>query len=342
MIRRRLTLLGLLAGLAVAGPLPEASAQEGDGSPAVTPYRSWSLPLFKRWTTRPYAAARMAARDGQAVVGTREGRLVAVDAESGATRWQTRVSSEVMTVPRVGAGMVFVRTADDFLWALRAADGGTRWSFNVEGRSLALRGGSRPAFDNGRVYAGFSTGELVALESADGQPAWRETIASPSGRTELERMVDVDAAPRVVEGMIIAAAYHGSVVALNAKDGQQLWQRKFSVYNDPAVSGDRVFLTTAEGEVIALERSNGGTLWTQKALRDAGALSDPVLTERAVVVADGHGRVTWFHRDTGKLLGQMEAGPSPVHGPPLPLGQGALLVLSDEGTLSRVGLPQAP
>jgi len=85
--------------------------------------------------------------------------------------------------------MALVRTADDFLWALRMADGGKRWSFNVEGRTLALRGGSRPAFADGRIYAGFSNGELVALESADGSPAWRETIATPSGRTELERLV---------------------------------------------------------------------------------------------------------------------------------------------------------
>jgi outer membrane protein assembly factor BamB len=360
---------------------PAADGQE-DESPAVTPYRSWSLPLFKRWSIRPYTSARMDVAEGTAFVGTREGRLLAVAADSGAvrwvrdlggriaggptvgeggrvyvgtdtgevwavaaetgaTQWRAQVSSEVITVPRLAAGMVFVRTADDFLWALRAADGGSRWSFNVEGRSLALRGGSRPAFANGRVYAGFSTGELVALESGDGKPAWRETIASPSGRTELERMVDVDAAPRIVEGMVIAAAYHGSVMALNAADGQQLWKRQFSVYSDPVVANDRVFLTTTESQVVALDRSGGGTLWTQKALADAGSLSAPALTERAVVVGDGKGRVSWFARDTGELLGQIDLGPSAVHSPPLPVGGGVVLAMTDEGTLNRIGLPQS-
>ncbi|HKJ70355.1 MAG TPA: PQQ-binding-like beta-propeller repeat protein, partial [Gammaproteobacteria bacterium] len=251
-----------------------------------------------------------------------------------------QVSSEVLTVPRVAAGMVFVRTADDFLWALRTADGGSRWSFNVEGRSLALRGASRPAYADGRVYAGFSSGELVALESGEGKPAWRETIASPSGRTELERMVDVDASPRVVDGVVIAAAYHGAVVALDATDGQQLWKRQFSVYNDPAVAGERVFVTTADGKVIALDRSGGGTVWTQKALSRAGSLSDPVLTGRAVVVGDGDGRVTWLDRETGRVMGQIDLGPSPVHGAPLALSDGAVLALTDEGTLNRIGLPQ--
>jgi len=382
MIPKRLVLAGLAAGLMLAGPgLSVAEAQEEDETAAVTPYRSWSLPLFKRWSIRPYAAARMAAHEGTAFVGTREGRLAAVDPDSGAvrwvrdlagriaagpavseggrlfvgtgegkvwalngengdTRWQSEVSSEVVTMPRIASGMVFVGTADDFIWALRAADGGTRWSFNVEGQGLSLRGGSRPAFHKGRVFTGFSNGELVALEAGDGKPAWRHSVASPSGRTELERMVDVDAAPKVVDGTVIGAAYHGSVVALNAEDGQQLWQRGFSVHNDPAVAGDRVFLTTAESEVVALDRANGGTMWTQDVLGDTGSVSPPVVTDRAVVVADAAGRVTWFERDGGRVLGQLQVGPSAIHGAPLVLDDGGLLVLTDEGTLNRVGLPE--
>ncbi|HKL77870.1 MAG TPA: outer membrane protein assembly factor BamB [Gammaproteobacteria bacterium] len=276
---------------------------------------------------------------GRIYAGTDQGKVYALAADNGDTAWEGQVSSEVITAPRVGAGMVFVRTADDFLWALRAADGGSRWSFNVEGRSLALRGGSRPALDDGRVFVGFSSGELVALNAGDGAPRWREAVATPSGRTELERMVDVDAAPRVVDGTVIAAAYHGAVVALDVADGQQLWKRNFSVYNDPAVAGDRVFITTADQAVIALDRSNGGTLWTQKELADSGALSAPVVTEEAVVVGDGDGRITWFHRDSGKLIGQIDLGPSPVHGPPLALEGGVVLALTDQGTLHRLVRP---
>ena len=369
---------GLLACLAMA-PAP-VLAQDAETVARVSVSRSWALPLFQQWSIRPYAAAHMAASEGRAFVGTREGRLFAVDGESGAihwvrdlgdrisggpavdgqgrvyvgtdqgqvfalsadsgeTAWQGEVSSEVITAPRVAGGMVFVRTADDFLWALRSADGGDRWSFNVEGRSLALRGGSRPAFRDGRVYAGFSSGELVALNAGDGSPRWREAVANPSGRTELERMVDVDAAPEVLDGMVVAAAYQGAVVALDTANGQQLWKRNFSVYNDPAVAGERVFVTTADQTVIALDRNNGGTLWTQKVLAGSGALSSPVVTDEAVVVGDGEGRITWFHRDSGKLTGQIDLGPSAVHGPPLVLADGSVLALSDQGTLHRVEGP---
>ncbi len=374
-MKRLIPVLGLLSGL-LPGGLP---GLEGSALALGIPHRSWSLPLFRQWSIRPFTASRMAAAGGVAYVGTREGRLFAVEAASGSFRWVRRLggrisggpavggdgrvyvgtddgkvwalsaedgitvwkvqlSSEVMTAPTLAAGMLFLRTADDFVWALRSADGGTRWSFNVEGRSLALRGGSRPAVSRGIVFTGFSTGELVALKVADGSPLWREAIATPSGRTELERMVDVDAAPEVIDGTVIAAAYHGAVAALEAGTGQQLWKRRFSVYNDPAVAGDRVFVTTAEGAVLALDRSGGGTLWTQKALTGAGALSPPVVAGDSIVIGDGEGRLTWLDRETGELAGQLDLGPSGVHGPPLALDDGWVLVLTDQGVLNRVRL----
>lgn len=376
-MRRPILALTLLSAL-VAGAAPSA-AQDGGEPRLGTPHRAWSLPLFRHWSVRPYAATRMAAADGIAYVGTREGRLFAVEAVSGDIRWarwlgarvsggpslgrdgrvyvgtdggkvwcldpgtgetvwKVGVSSEVMTAPTLAAGMVFVRTADDFLWALRGADGGTRWSYNVEGRSLALRGASRPVFRRGTVFTGFSTGELVALKAGDGSPRWREAIATSSGRTELERMVDVDASPVVVDGTVIAAAYQGGVVALEAASGQQLWKREISVHNDLAVAGSMVFVTTAKGTVMALDRDGGGTMWTQKGLADAGALSPPVVAGETVVVGDGEGRLTWLRRETGEVAGQLDLGPSGIHGPPLVLDGGWLLALTDQGVLNRVRL----
>lgn len=355
-------------------PTPEQMAESpGD------PYRSWSLPLFQSWTIRPYSSVPIAGGNDRAFVGTREGRLAAVDPDSGTvlwvrdlparigagvaqgddgriyvgtdggevlalkagsgeTVWRAQVSSEVSAKPLVAAGMVFVRTADDFLWALRASDGGERWSFNVEGRGLVLRGAASPAFHEGTVFTGFSNGELVALDAENGSPRWREALAEPSGRTELAQLVDVDAAPRVIEGRVISAAYQASVVAFSASEGQQLWERSLSVHNNPAVAPERVFLTTTEGSVMALDPASGGTLWTQKALQGSGSLSPPVITGRAVAVGDGLGRVTWIHRESGKVLGQKDLGPSAVHGAPLALEDGALLALTDQGTLNRIGL----
>lgn len=343
-----------------------------------SPDRAWAQPLFDRWSIRPYAASNLAEHEGQAFLGTREGRVYALDATSGSVQWsrdagarvaagpvvdpdqervyvgtdkgevialdmadgsqawRQKVSSQVIAQPRVAAGMVLLRTADGFLWALRTSDGGKRWSFNVQAPSLVLRGGGQVAFHDDLAIAGFSNGELVAVDVADGSARWREKIASPSGRTELERMVDVDAAPQVVEGTVVAAAYHGKVLAMEADSGRQIWSRSFSVHNDLLVRGDRVFLLNDEGHVVALDRTSGSTLWTQKDLGDSGALSDPAWAGDWLVVGDGEGDLHWLDPASGRVVARLGVGLSAVHSTPLALADGHLLALTNQGTLNRV------
>ena len=293
----------------------------------------WSRKLGNRLSGGPSIG-----EDGRLYVGDDEGQVWSLAPDTGETYWRSEVSSEVVTAPGLGGGMVLVRTADDALWALRANDGGVRWSFQVEGPSLALRGASEPVYRGGVVYAGFATGELIALDGSDGSPAWRQRIATPSGRTDLERMVDVDAEPVVLEDQLIAAAYNGAVVALSRDSGRELWNRDLSVYTNPVVAGDRVFVTTAEGRVTALDISGGGTVWTQKGLADAAPLSGPVITGDHLAVGDGQGGVTWLRQDTGHVAARLDLALSAIHGTPLALDGGGLLALSDEGALSRLYL----
>lgn len=369
-----LCLLGIGAAVAESGP----GGDKEQAAPAPAPDRVWSLPLFAEWSIRPYAASRLAHHQGRAFLGTRGGRIYAVDAVSGSLEWtretgarvsagpvvdaerdrlyvgtdegevlalttddgsvvwRQQVSSQVIAQPRVAAGMVLLRTADGSLWALRASDGGKRWSFSVQAPSLVLRGGGQVAFHDGLAYAGFSNGELVAVDVSDGSAQWREKIATPSGRTELERMVDVDAAPRVVNGTVIAAAYHGKVAALEAGSGRQIWSRSFSVHHDPVVRSERVVLITEDRHVVALDRSSGGTLWTQKGLADHASLSDPALVGDWLVVGDGEGALHWINLGDGRRAARLGVGLSAAHSTPLAVGDGHLLALTDQGTLNRV------
>jgi outer membrane protein assembly factor BamB len=270
-------------------------------------------------------------------VGTDGGEVLALAADDGSVAWRQKVSSQVIAQPRVAAGMVLLRTSDGFLWALRASDGGKRWSFNVQAPSLILRGGGQVAFHDGLAIAGFSNGELVAVDVTDGSAQWREKIATPSGRTELERMVDLDSAPRVANGTVVAGAYHGRVVALKASNGRQIWSRSFSVHNDPIVREERVFFATAQGHVMALDRSSGATLWKQKDLA-GNTLSDPVWAGGWLVVGDGDGRLHWIDPETGRRAGDLRIGLSAVYSTPLVLDDGHLLALTSQGTLNRVAV----
>ncbi len=291
----------------------------------------WVRKLGDRITGGP-----MVSETGRVYAGTNRGELWSLQASNGETRWHAQLSSEIIAAPQVAAKMVFVVTADGFLWALRTADGGKRWSFNVESPKLILRSGGQPAYSDGMVFAGFANGKLVALNAADGRVKWRKAVAIPQGRTELARMVDIDAAPRVVDGMVIAAAYQGAVTALDAATGEPFWEREFSAYNDLAIHGERLYITTDQESIICLAQENGSTLWTQKALQGHGALSAPAIIGETLVVGDGEGRLSWFDLETGKLRTQLDLGPSAIHTPPLALPEGGVLALSEQGTLNRI------
>ncbi|HZW50971.1 MAG TPA: PQQ-binding-like beta-propeller repeat protein, partial [Rudaea sp.] len=103
------------------------------------------------------------------VVGGLEGAVHALDAGSGAERWQAQLSSEVIAAPAIADGIVVVRTDDGRLFGLNAADGSRHWVYDRSAvPALSLRGNAAPRIADGVVYAGEDSGKLVALRLSDG------------------------------------------------------------------------------------------------------------------------------------------------------------------------------
>jgi outer membrane protein assembly factor BamB len=150
--------------------------------------------------------------DTQVVVGTAGGEIVALDAEQGKLRWRASLSSEVLAPPAIGQEHVVARTGDGRVFALSNRDGAQQWLYSRSVPALSLRGHSAPVLVPDGVIAGFDHGRLSALDLQTGEPVWEATIAVPQGRTDLERMVDLDADPVVDRGDLFAGTYQGRLV----------------------------------------------------------------------------------------------------------------------------------
>jgi outer membrane protein assembly factor BamB len=238
--------------------------------------------------------------DGRLLFGTRQGEVVALSASDGDLVWRSRVSSEVIAKPAVAQGIVVVRSNDGKLYALDSDSGARRWVYDRSVPPLTLRGNSAPIINSGLVITGSDNGRLTALVLKNGSVFWETPIAVPSGRTELERIIDIDADPVVVGDVVYAVSYQGRLAAVNMASGRLLWARDMSSYTDFAVDAYRIYLTDADGQVWALNRRNGATLWRQdKLLRRS--VTGPVLYGSHVVVADFDGFVHWLSREDGKL-----------------------------------------
>jgi outer membrane protein assembly factor BamB len=269
---------------------------------------------------------------GLVLVGSSEGQLAALDAETGEQRWRVDVTSEVLSVPQIYEDTVIIQTVDGAISALSTQDGQRRWIYNRSVPVLTLRGTSTPFVGGGVVLAGFANGEMVALEVATGREVWQTAVAVPHGRTELQRIVDVDANPVVDQGLLYAASYQGRLVAVSLQDGHVLWNRDMSTYAGMAVDSSQVFVTDADSEVWAIDRRSGRSLWKQADLRRR-SLTGPTVIDDYVAVGDFEGYLHLLSRSDGSIVGRERVDSEGIQAAPVVVSGDRLLVLGAGGEL---------
>ena len=274
---------------------------------------------------------------GLVVVGGRNGEVVAFDAGTGAQKWTIKVTSEVLGAPLVLADKVVVRANDGRIFGLDSASGSRKWVFDRGLPSLSLRGLSPPVAGNGLVYIGYDDGSVVALRENDGLRAWEQRVAEPDGRTELDRVADVDGELQVGSDEVFAASFHRQVMAIAAANGRPLWSRDIGSANGLALAGDKVILSDTEGNVWALDRASGNAVWKQDALLRR-QLTTPVVQGDYVVVGDLEGYLHWLRLSTGEIVGRTRLGKDALRGTPQVSPEGVLYALNTEGDLAAYQL----
>lgn len=270
--------------------------------------------------------------DGLVLVGTDEGEVVALHAKDGKEAWRAQVSSEVLATPRTAGGVVVVRTVDGKFIGLNARNGERLWVYVHTVPVLTLRGTAAPLLAQGVAITGLDTGRLLVLSLSNGVPLWEKTIAPPSGRTELDRLVDIDAEPRVVNDKLYVAAYQGNITAIDLRNGNTLWSRNFSSHTGLEVDNQQVYFADDNDAIWSLDRRTGGTLWKQTALTGRELIT-PVVSGNYVLVGDFEGYVHWLDKSNGKIVGRARADDESIGVAPLVRGDIAF-VLSEGGKLS--------
>jgi len=298
-----------------------------DGKP------QWQVTLKDQLTAGPGVG------EGLVLVGNAEGDVIALAAEDGKERWRTQLSSEVLSAPVATAGTVVVRTGDGRVYGLDAVSGVQRWRLDRDIPVLTLRGNSAPVVSNGRVLVGLEGGRLMSLDIDQGLTAWETVVTVPSGRTELERIADLDGEPLVLDGTVYVTTYQGEVAALSEATGRLEWQHKLSAYTGVAIDWRRVYVSDEQGTLWALDADSGKVLWQQRALAWR-QLSPPAVIAGKVVVGDFEGYLHFFDAETGKPLGRTRVGKSPIVAAPT-VRNGRLYVLGSGGDFAVLTVPAA-
>lgn len=250
------------------------------------------------------------------VVGGLDGQVYALSTQDGSIRWHAQMPSEVIAAPAIADGVVVVRCNDGHLIGLDATDGSRKWIFDQTVPALSLRGNSAPLIANGIAYDGFDNGKIVAVRISDGTEQWSQVLSAGEGRTEVERLSDVDGNMVTDGSALFGAAYRGQVAALALESGRPIWQRDLSSYVGAAVSGNAVVVVDAEGNIWAFDRETGVNLWKQDQLKYRW-LSAPVIQGKYVVVGDSEGFVHWLGLNDGKFAARERLSKKAIEGAPV-------------------------
>ena len=265
-------------------------------------------------------------------VVTTDGYLVVLNAGDGRENWRSYVAGESLAVPLVRNELVIVQTVDNRLRAFSAFGGVARWTIEQSTPPLTLRGTAAPIPAGTNVVAGFDNGRVVAVNIDSGGVEWETLLSPPTGRSDLDRLADVDGAMAIVGQDIYAAGYQGRIASIASESGQILWAREISSYTGVSADWNNIYTVQDGGEVIALSRRNGAEVWRQDALlRREPTL--PVSFSTTVAVGDFEGYVHFFSNVDGEPVARVRVGSKAITSGPVVVAN-RLYVQSDAGTLA--------
>ena len=266
------------------------------------------------------------------LLGTNKGNVIALSADTGKELWNTTVTSEVLSAPRRLAGTVVVRTIDGKMFALDGDTGRRLWIYERSVPTLTLRGTSSPVISDNVVICGFDEGRLIAVELRTGKLIWEVRITTARGSSELDRMVDIDSDPVVVNGVIYVATYQGHFAAVQLENGRIIWNRDLSSYAGFSVDNDNVYVTDENSHILAFDRFSGTPLWEQKKLH-ARKITAPSVIGNYLVVGDYDGYLHWMSKDSGNFVARNRVSDEAIIAPPLVVGK-ILYAFSSDGELA--------
>ncbi|MBK6916845.1 MAG: PQQ-binding-like beta-propeller repeat protein [Deltaproteobacteria bacterium] len=272
----------------------------------------WERPMGGPVASRPVLAGEGAEQ--QLLVGTDNGDLFALDPADGSERWRHPTDGRIRNPALQHEGVVFVVNSRDQVFALDARTGAWRWQverplqtdFTVHGHAglSFTAGGNDGDGEVGTLWACFDDGSVSAIAAASGQLLWDVTVAPKEGGN----FVDCDTTPLVDrEGeLLFVAGQSTGVTALARSDGAERWV--FPVRGVGALQlgpgGILIAVSSLEG-VFALDR-RGALLWRTQL--DVGSLGEPAVVGDTVIITHVERGLVALDAGSGDVLDQLLTG----------------------------------
>lgn len=287
--------------------------------------------IWQHKTELPISGA-VGAGAGMVLLGTYNGEILALSQDDGQELWRAKASSEILAPPQANGEVVIAQTIDGRVFAYDADSGERRWSYDHPLPVLTLRSTARPLLTDSQLFVGFDNGQLVCFNPDNGVVQWEVRVGQPQGVSDLDRVVDVDSSPLLVEAIVYSASYQGSVVAVSRGTGRVIWRKEASTYRDLAHGNNKLYVAMDDSRLLAYGATSGDIFWQNEQMLRRG-LKGPAAIDGYVAVMDDEGYMHLLSQADGSFAQRLKP-PGDGFRAPLMSVNNVLYVLSDDGTLT--------
>ena len=277
------------------------------------------------------------ASHGLVLLGTEKAQVFALEQAGGSVRWVADVSSEVLSAPQTNGDIVVVQTVDGKLIALDADSGEQRWIYESSVPVLTLRGTSTPIIADDIVLAGFANGTLVAVAAENGILRWEQRVAVPSGRSELERIIDIDGELLKMGEVVLTTSYQGHLVGFDINSGRSVWRVKSSSYLGADEGFGNVYVSNDRSHVRALRNGSCEVVWENTSL-NLRNITAPTTIGNYVAVGDFEGYLHLLSQVDGHFVARSKVDGKGLRSSLL-ADDDTLYVLGNSGKLVAFSIP---
>lgn len=271
----------------------------------------------------------------QIFLGTSNGNAISLDAITGKIKWVERLNSGVLSVSPSKDGRVAFRTSDGKLHGLSSSTGELIWQQTQRPPKLTLMGASVPVLVGPYVISGFDNGKVAAYRLQTGEAAWEVTLTLPRGRTELERIIDVDGKLKPIGSALFAASMNGSVNGIILKDGSTVWSRSFSSSTGVNADPQGLYSSDSKGKIWKMDPQTGTPIWSMDDLQRYEPTLPILVGSSSIVVGDKKGNIHWINTNTGKIVARTKGDPSGYSIEPEVSGN-SIYAMGKSGVLSKI------
>ena len=260
--------------------------------------------LWQKKVSKLGLSSGIEAAEGVVVVGNKKGQLFALDQATGEQKWTAQLSGAILSSSLIQSGRVITISNDDTVYAHDLATGQQVWTYNLPNVQFSLRGVATPvALDPRTVLIASSNAYIYALDIISGVPRMQRRVAVSDGRSDIQRLNDLDGDPVVAGQFLVTTSYQGQVTVMDLASQQVVWSEDASSIQRPEVFNNTVYVAQADGKITAYSLTTGEQLWQNDSLLNR-QLSNPVILGQDLVVGDLDGVLHLIDPTTGQLIGR--------------------------------------